>query len=143
MITLKLNSRPNYTNCDIPDPTSLIVSGITTWRVGPKAASWRPPTDIFETEDKITVRIEIAGMKNGDISIIVDQNILMIRGVRKDRSEKRAFYQLEIPFGEFGTDIEIPTQIDIENISAEYHDGFLTILLSKPKTQHIHINQEE
>lgn len=93
-------------------------------------------------QEKILVRVEIAGMHEGDFAISIDQNLLNISGVRSDVTERRAFYQMEIPFGEFSTVIEIPAPIDIDSVQAEYKDGFLLVTLPKAKPKEIKINRE-
>ena len=69
---------------------------------------WRPPTDVYETEDAIVVRVEIAGMREADFTVALVERSLLIRGVRQDLTERRAYYQMEIPFGEFSTEVELP-----------------------------------
>jgi HSP20 family protein len=103
---------------------------------------WRPPTDVFETEDKIVVRVEIAGMHESDFSVNFDQGILQITGLRPEAPEKRAFHQMEIHFGEFLTEVEILIPIDLEKIDAVYQDGFLRVGLPKALPKQIKITQE-
>jgi HSP20 family protein len=100
------------------------------------------PTDLYEVEDKIVVRVEIAGMSEGDFSISIDQNTLTIAGIRPEIGERRAYYQMEIPFGEFSTEVEIPSPINVEEVQAEYRDGFLLVTLPKAKPKEIKINKE-
>jgi HSP20 family protein len=97
---------------------------------------------VFETEDKIIVRVEIAGMHEGDFSVNFDQGILQITGIRPEVPEKRAFHQMEIHFGEFLTEVEILIPIDLEKIDAVYQDGFLRVGLSKALPKQIKITQE-
>lgn len=100
---------------------------------------WRPPTDVFENEDHIFVRVEISGMKDGDFTVVLDDKNLMIRGVRMEKVERRAYHQMEIRFGEFATQVEIPSPIEAKEIHAEYEDGFLLVSLSKAKPRRIEI----
>ncbi|NIP41518.1 MAG: Hsp20 family protein, partial [Aliifodinibius sp.] len=62
---------------------------------------WRPPTDVYENEENVYIRVEISGMKNGDFSVTLDDRVLTIRGVRTEKAEQRAYHQMEIRFGEF------------------------------------------
>lgn len=96
-----------------------------------RSPAWRPPTDVYETEEAIVVRVEIAGMHESDFSIVLDGRYLTIRGLRQDVSERRAYHQMEIRYGEFSVDIEIPVTIDAENVQATYQNGFLKIILPK------------
>ena len=105
-----------------------------SWHV--RATVWCPPTDVYETEENFVVRIEIAGMKDEDFEIAVEDNMLMISGQRPDLNERRAYHQMEIRFGKFDVAIGIPVAVEIEGAAAEYKDGFLLIQLPKanPKT---------
>ncbi|MGB8253764.1 MAG: Hsp20/alpha crystallin family protein, partial [Anaerolineaceae bacterium] len=86
------------------------------------------------------IRVEIAGMKKSDFSIHIDQKRVIIGGQRVETHEDRSFHRMEIAFGEFESDIELPLEIDVDKVSAEYKDGFLTINLPKllPRTIPIH-----
>ncbi len=109
------------------------------WRIAMRPHVWRPPTDMYETEESIVVRIEIAGMREQDISIALEDRILTIRGIRPDTSERRAFHQMEIPYGEFSTEVELPAPVVSEGVEATYRDGFLHITLPKAHAQHIRV----
>ena len=100
-----------------------------SWHV--RSTTWSPPTDVYETEEQCVIRVEVAGMRDEDFEVALEDNLLMIRGHRPDLSEKRAYHQMEIRFGRFEIAVEIPVVIDIEKAIAEYKDGFLVILLPK------------
>jgi HSP20 family protein len=105
-----------------------------SWQV--RSPLWRPPTDIIETEEKFIVRVEIAGMRDDDIEVAMEQNVLLIRGNRTDVTEQRAYYhQMEIQSGKFEITAEISVLVDVEKATAEYKDGFLTITLPKLVSQ--------
>ena len=101
--------------------------------------AWRPPTDMYETDDAIVIRVEIAGMREQDFNIALEDRTLTIRGVRSDPSERRAFYQMEIPFGEFSTEVDLPAPTVNEGVEAVYREGFLQITLPKARPHHIQV----
>jgi HSP20 family protein len=109
------------------------------WRIAMRPHVWRPPTDMYETDEAIVIRVEIAGMREQDFSVALEDRTLTIRGVRSDPTERRAFYQMEIPFGEFSTEVELPAPIVNEGVEAVYRDGFLQITLPKARPQHIQV----
>ncbi|MBM3136778.1 MAG: Hsp20/alpha crystallin family protein, partial [Chloroflexi bacterium] len=96
-----------------------------------RSHAWHPPTDLFETDDGYTVRLEIAGMNVEDFSILYDQNLLVVSGRRPLLNQKCAYHRMEIPTGEFIASIELPSQVDINEATAEYENGFLTINLPR------------
>jgi HSP20 family protein len=108
-----------------------------SWHV--RASVWGPPTDMYETEENFIVRIEIAGMRDEDFEIGVENNMLMISGNRPDLNERRAYHQMEIRFGKFEVAVEIPVPVDLERASAEYKDGFLMIQLPKASPRKIKV----
>ncbi len=101
------------------------------WQMTIRAYGWRPPTDVYETAEAYVVRSEVAGMRAEDFSITLQGRLLRISGVRHDPVEARAFYQMEIPFGEFVVEIELPGAVDAGRAEAAYRNGFLLISLPK------------
>jgi HSP20 family protein len=142
MTNVNIRSGPGRQNQNNPGKPYYYVSDLVQWHLTPHPNLWRPPTDMFETEDKIVVRVEIAGMHEGDFSVNFDQGILQISGIRPEVSEKRAFHQMEIHFGEFLTEVEILIPIDLEKIDAVYQDGFLRVGLPKTLPKQIKITQD-
>lgn len=108
-------------------------------RAGLRSHVWRPPTDMYETEDAVIVRVEIAGMRENEFTLVLQANVLVIRGSRTDLPERRGYHQMEIRFGDFSTEVELPVPVQVEQASAEYRNGFLTVRLPKSKPQQIQI----
>jgi HSP20 family protein len=101
-----------------------------SWQV--HSSVWSPPTDEYETEEAYVVRMEIAGMREDDFEVSIENNILLISGLRPDdQQERRAYQQMEIRFGKFASSISLPGPVDIDRTRAEYKDGFLIIILPK------------
>lgn len=119
------------------DEMHLLESGSGPWRVSVRSPLFRPPTDVYETEEAIVVRVEIAGMREEEFSIELDDRLLSIRGIRPDVTERRAYHQMEIRFGEFSVELELPARISAHLVAAVYKDGFLQVTL--PKAQPIQI----
>lgn len=99
------------------------------WQV--LSSVWSPPTDVYEIEDGYVVKVEIAGMREDNFEVAIENNILMISGHRPDLPERRAYHQMEIQFGKFEIAVGLPAPVDVENARALYEDGFLTINLPK------------
>lgn len=117
----------NYVESNTEDGNSVI-----TWRLTVRRPhTWHPPTDLYETDDRFIIRVEIAGMNKEEFCVSLENNILTISGARPDMNLKRSFHQMEIPFGDFKTSIELPSPVDSDKVNAEYRDGFLNIHLPK------------
>ena len=110
------------------------------YRPAMRSHVWRPPTDVFETGDEVVVRVEIAGMEETGFTVVLDGRDLFVRGVRPDTSERRAYHQMEIRFGEFGSDVELPVDVVSEEIQAVYLNGFLNIRLPKAQPKKIKVD---
>ena len=99
------------------------------WQV--RSSVWSPPTDLYETEYAYIVRMEIAGMREEDFEVSLQNESLYITGSRPDHPERRAYHQMEIRFGKFASFIGLPGPVDVDRSTAEYTDGFLTVTLPK------------
>ena len=103
---------------------------------------WVPPTDVYETEDLIVALVELAGVRQSDFTVSLFDRRLVISGVRIDQGPvRRAYHQMEVPFGEFRTEVELPVQVDAARVDAEYADGFLRVRLPKLKPQNIIVQE--
>ena len=113
------------------------------WQVQVRAGVWSPPTDVYETEENYVVRVEIAGMREEDFGITMEDKFLMINGSRPDVPERRAYQQMEIRFGKFETVVGLPGPVDLEASHADYAEGFLTVTLPKAKPNRIEVKEEK
>jgi HSP20 family protein len=92
---------------------------------------WRPPTDVYETDDCIVVKVEIAGMAEEDFAISLEAKRLIISGVRRDPAAKLGYQQMEVLYGHFETQVLLPRAVEVEKIEARYQNGFLSVRLPK------------
>jgi len=95
--------------------------------------AWVPRVDVYETNDKIVVLVEIAGVKIQDIDITFHEGKLILRGTRQENyiSEPEIYHRMEINFGPFERVIPLPVEVDAQNAEASYNNGFLEIVLPK------------
>lgn len=137
-LTLKSDSKKSsyYVLSDIRDLNSEIMNP----RHSLRSHIWRPPIDVFETNEAIVVRVEIAGMKESDFAITLDERHLSIRGTRPDSPERRAYRQMEIRFGEFLAEVDLHSQINVDEVEAVYSNGFLKVTLPKTGPHQIRID---
>jgi HSP20 family protein len=115
------------------------ITDTSRWRIISRPHAWRPPTDVYETNDAIIIRVEVAGMRESDFTISLVERNLTIRGVRQDTSERRSYHQLEIAFGEFATEVELPYMVLSDKVEATYRNGFLHIMLPIAQPKHIKV----
>lgn len=98
-----------------------------------KELSWKPPTDFYETEDEFVIILELAQIRPEEVQVTFQDKVLAIRGVRKTAlpEEQRNYHKMEINYGPFEQKLVIMGEVDMENLSAHYSDGFLEIRLPK------------
>lgn len=100
-------------------------------RFSPRA--WEPAIDVYETADEVVVLVELAGLKQEEIEVVVHGNVLVVKGERRDIKQgiKRSYYQMEILWGPFERGITLPVAVDSSQTKAYYEAGFLEIVLPK------------
>ncbi len=108
----------------------------TSWGIAHEAV-WRPPTDVYETDDSVVVVIEIAGLSPGDYEIMLQGRTLTISGERRDPAEKLAYQQMEIRHGKFRTQAHLPWALESSGQTALYESGFLKITLPKAQVRRV------
>lgn len=140
MVTIYFKSRKSHTSLSgLDEATSPFGKSLNNNH----PHRWQPPTDIYETEDKIIILMEIAGIKDEDLTILHHQNTIIVQGIRRFTYESpRAIHQMEIPYGEFNVELHLNLPIDDKQIEAVYDQGFLRIDLPKARPKQIQIFKE-
>ena len=101
---------------------------------------WNPPADVYETADSVVIKIEIAGVSRDQLDINIDpeQNVLVVKGCRREgpQVKKDHYYLMEIRYGHFERAFPLPSQVQHEDIQAQYSNGFLIVTIPrKPNTK--------
>lgn len=112
----------------------------TTWHVSPQRQAWRPPTDIYETEDSYVIEMDVSGMQRADFRIALQGRRVHISGVRRaPRDELRAYHQMEIGTGEFRAAFDLPDVVDSDAATATYEEGSLRVVIAKRRPRRIDV----
>jgi len=126
---LKLHARPHPTPADASDQEGQL------------------SVDILHREDQMIIVCPIAGVEKGDIRVSMQDDVLTIRGERKNiegLNMGQALVQ-EIFWGTFSRSIVLPDHIDRKNIEARVHEHMLLITIPKTedfKSRIIHVENE-
>jgi len=99
-----------------------------------RSATWRPLADIRESTEIMTIKIELAGVREEDIEVTLYEDALVVSGERQDdpeRSENLYYHEAQIRYGPFRVEVLILSPIDREGIQARYENGFLWVDLPK------------
>ncbi len=94
-----------------------------------------PAVDIVERENDFNIKLELPGVEKKDVKITVQNNILTIKGEKKQENEKEGedYHRVERSYGIFQRSFTLPSSVNSENIDASYDNGVLT--LSVPKLE--------
>ena len=100
---------------------------------GGESVGWTPKVDIFEDEEGVALRFELAGVEPKDVDIRFENGVLTLRGDRKMENEDRRdnYHRVELAYGTFTRSFSLPATIDAEKIRAESKNGVLTVHLPK------------
>jgi HSP20 family protein len=93
-----------------------------------------PTTDIFETDDALTVVMEIPGVEKKALEVHIENDVLRVNA-QIDFSKYEGLEPLytEYNVGHFARSFTLSNKIDQQQISAQLDDGVLTLSLKKAK----------
>jgi HSP20 family protein len=103
------------------------------WGRGENLREWFPSTDVSETPETLTLRLEVPGLSRDQIKISVENNTLTVRGekTQETSTEGETFHRTERSFGAFERSFTLPTHVDADNVKAALQDGILKITLPR------------
>ena len=95
---------------------------------------YTPNTDIYETDDALTVVMEIPGVKKKDMDVHLENDVLRVEGrVGFGNYEGLEPLYTEYNVGHFARAFTLSSKIDQQQISAKVEDGVLTLTLRKAR----------
>jgi HSP20 family protein len=91
-----------------------------------------PTTDIFETDDALTVVLEMPGVDRDNIDVMVENGVLTVEGrINFNKYEGLQPVYGEYNIGPYRRSFRISSRVDQEKIRAEMRDGVVTLVLPK------------
>ena len=109
---------------------------------------WSPAVNVEETKDGLRLSAELPGMGIDDIEIEVENNVLSLRGEKKEEEEieDRKYHVWERCYGSFERSFTLPRTVKPDQISAHFRDGILHVHMPKApeaKSRKISIKAEK
>ena len=94
---------------------------------------WSPAVDIYEIDDALILRAELAGCSREDVTIEIKQHALLLRGSRPRESEvnEEHYHCMEWASGAFERSFLLPASIDQDRVTASYNNGVFMLRLPK------------
>ena len=98
-----------------------------------RQAPWMPAMDVYETDEKVVVTVELPGIAAGDVEVSVEDSTLAVSGTREFASEvtEESYHRIERRYGSFSRAVSLPPQVDTGKVDARFEDGVLSIELPK------------
>lgn len=102
--------------------------------------TWRPAINAYRCESCFRVCVDLAGVDKSMIDLTVSEQRLTVRGVREvpepddESGPALQMIAMEIDYGPFEREIQLPDDVDIEGIHAEQKNGLLWIHLPLEKS---------
>ena len=97
--------------------------------------AWEPAIDVFETSDAVVALVDLSGVSEKDIDLVVARDSLTVRGERKDQDAgarpERMYSLMEIPFGPFERTVRFAAAVNPDETQASYRSGFLEVVMPK------------
>ncbi|NIN01098.1 MAG: Hsp20 family protein [candidate division Zixibacteria bacterium] len=105
----------------------------TEWTEG----VWTPSVDVSEDKHNVVIKAEMPGMTKDDVRISVQDNVLTLKGEKKQEKEEKDknYHRIERSYGSFCRSFQLPTTVKTDKIKASYKDGVLSVTL--PKTEEV------
>jgi HSP20 family protein len=94
---------------------------------------WHPTMDIHDLPTEVVAEIELPGLKMEDLSLRIEDNHLLLEGVRRKNEEYKDEERLytERVVGKFHRVVHLPCEVDVDKAEARLVDGVLTVRLPK------------
>ncbi len=91
--------------------------------------------DLTENDQAYEVQLDLPGIRPEDVDIQVENNLLTIRGQRREELEEggkdKQYHRVERRFGSFSRSVVLPATVSDSEAVAEFKDGVLKITLPK------------
>lgn len=135
IVVRRVHPRPHPRKHSDIDSMLLAMLGANTSAERNRRPLWRPPVEVFETDDMLEIVAEIAGMNPDQIDIVLEGDILTIQGERPDpcAASQRSYHIARIGYGPFAVEIRLPFQVEADAAEATYENGFLRVSLKRVK----------
>ncbi|MFC7342008.1 Hsp20/alpha crystallin family protein [Saccharopolyspora griseoalba] len=116
------------------DPLFRDLNRLATEVFGSSRVPQAMPMDAYRTGDHYVVEFDLPGIDPETLDVRAENNTLTVRGERRGRSGDEAegevsFLASERPRGTFSRQLSLGDGLDVDNISADYTDGVLTVTL--------------
>ena len=106
-----------------------------------------PSVEVVQSDKDVRVSAELPGLDEKDVEVLVDDDVLTIRGEKKSETEDKDRRFCERYYGRFERVIPRPLAVEEDRAEASFNNGVLTVTLPKSakaedKAKHIAIGRK-
>jgi HSP20 family protein len=94
-----------------------------------------PRIDVHEEGYTLEVSAELPGVDQKDIELRLDEDILTIRGEKRNERKDKQAHITERSYGSFQRSIRLPFAPKPDDIRADFRDGVLTVSIPRQEQQ--------
>jgi HSP20 family protein len=104
------------------------------------ARRWIPAMDLVEDEHSFILRADLPGVREADVSVELEDNVLTVSGERRSEHEQRkqGYRRVERASGTFTRTLTLPEGVDPQGIQARFEHGVLEVTIPKPEQRKPH-----
>jgi HSP20 family protein len=97
------------------------------------SGGWAPAIDVYDSSDSVVVKADLPGLAKDDIEVMIQDNILTIKGEKKRSSDIKEdnCVRSERFYGIFHRSLTLPTAVDRDKVRANFNNGVLALTLPK------------
>jgi len=112
---------------------------------GERLSRFVPSLDVRENDKEVHIQVELPGMDEKDVEVLLTDNSLTVKGEKKEEKEDKGkdYYHVERSYGSFQRIIPLPEGIDTKKAEAKFKKGILSISLPKLEQPKVKVKKIE
>lgn len=92
---------------------------------------WWPAADVLQNDEAYTLAVDLPGLTKGDIDLTIENQTLTLSGERQAGHDAQTADRVERVYGRFARRFNLPNDVDVSAVSAEFENGVLNIVIPK------------
>jgi HSP20 family protein len=106
------------------------------WDTPEPNGNWIPAVNVEEAADALLLTAELPGMREEDVTVDLENNILTIRGEKREERDEEGeegtkYHVWERRYGSFQRAFTLPQSVEADAIQAQFDNGVLTVRMPK------------
>src|SRR5919107_3761263 len=90
-----------------------------------------PSVEVIQSDQDIRVSAELPGLDEKDVEVLVDNDVLTLRGEKRSETQDQERRFSERYYGRFERAIPLPFAVEEDKAEASFNNGVLTVTLPK------------